>query len=206
MTCDTLQTADVAVYHFEKMFAVCKLWPGFFLTISQYAMASAFFNTKHPTNANAPLSMPVLTQEVSETFTPALIGGYSSVNSVFHNPSNAILDNTPTTTASFFMGPEAGSEAFLCFLPPSHGSQIAFLPPRLCYSIFPYKLPFAPVTSSQKPRLIPFLIFPLPPPHLVFIPCISSLCSLGFSGLELTSSTSSHFFSFPLLSFCTSVF
>lgn len=102
MTCDTLQTADVAVYHFEKMFAVCKLWPGFFLTISQYAMASAFFNTKHPTNANAPLSMPVLTQEVSETFTPALIGGYSSVNSVFHNPSNAILDNTPTTTASFF--------------------------------------------------------------------------------------------------------
>ena len=103
------------------------------------------------------------------------------------------------------MGPEAGSEAFLCFLPPSHGSQIAFLPPRLCYSIFPYKLPFAPVTSSQKPRLIPFLIFPLPPPHLVFIPCISSLCSLGFSGLELTSSTSSLFFSFPLLSFCTTV-
>ena len=104
------------------------------------------------------------------------------------------------------MGPEAGSEAFPCFLPPSHGSQIAFLPPRLCYSIFPYKLPFAPVTSSQKPRLIPLPVFPLPPPHLVFIPCISSLCPLGFSGLELTSSTSSHFFSFPLLSFCTSVF
>ena len=104
------------------------------------------------------------------------------------------------------MGPEAGSEAFPCFLPPSHGSQIAFLPPRLCYSIFPYKLPFAPMTSSQKPRLIPLPVFPLPPPHLVFIPCISSLCSLGFSGLELTSSTSSHFFSFPLLSFCTSVF
>ena len=85
------------------------------------------------------------------------------------------------------MGPEAGSEAFLCFLPPSHGSQIAFLPPRLCYSIFPYKLPFAPMTSSQKPRLIPLLVFPLPPPHLVFIPCISSLFSLGFSGLKLTS-------------------
>ena len=86
------------------------------------------------------------------------------------------------------MGPEAGSEAFPCFLPPpSHGSQIAFLPPRLCYSIFPYKLPFAPVTSSQKPRLIPFLIFPLSPPHLVFIPCISSLFSLGFLGLERTS-------------------
>ena len=104
------------------------------------------------------------------------------------------------------MGPEAGSEAFPCFLPPSHGSQIAFLPPRLCYSIFPYKLPFAPMTSSQKPRLIPLLVFPLPPPHLVFIPCISSLCSLGFSGLELTSSTSSLFLSFPLLSFCTSVY
>ena len=82
------------------------------------------------------------------------------------------------------MGPEAGSEAFPCFLPPSHGSQIAFLPPRLCYSIFPYKLPFAPMTSSQKPRLIPLLVFPLPPPHLVFIPCISSLCSLGFFGTE----------------------
>ena len=61
------------------------------------------------------------------------------------------------------MGPEAGSEAFPCFLPPSHGSQIAFLPPRLCYSIFPYKLPFAPMTSSQKPRLIPLLVFLLPP-------------------------------------------
>ena len=88
------------------------------------------------------------------------------------------------------MGPEAGSEAFPCFLPPSHGSQIAFLPPRLCYSIFPYKLPFAPMTSSQKPRLIPLLVFPLPPPHLVFIPCISSLCSLGFFG------TGAHFFTF----------
>ena len=87
------------------------------------------------------------------------------------------------------MGPEAGSEAFPCFLPPSHGSQIAFLPPRLCYSIFPYKLPFAPVTSSQKPRLIPLPVFPLPPPHLVFIPCISSLCSLGFFG------SGAHFFS-----------
>ena len=97
------------------------------------------------------------------------------------------------------MGPEAGSEAFPCFLPPSHGSQIAFLPPRLCYSIFPYKLPFAPVTSSQKPRLIPFLIFPLPPPHLVFIPCISSLFSLGFSGLERTSSPASSLLGFLLL-------
>ena len=65
------------------------------------------------------------------------------------------------------MGPEAGSEAFPCFLPPSHGSQIAFLPPRLCYSIFPYKLPFAPMTSSQKPRLIP-------PPRLS--PSPSSSC------------------------------
>ena len=44
------------------------------------------------------------------------------------------------------------------------------------------------MTSSQKPRLIPLLVFPLPPPHLVFIPCISSLCSLGFFGTE------AHFF------------
>ena len=94
--------ADMTVYHFERMFKICHLWPGYYITISQYALDSALFNTKSPTQKNEQLKLPVLTQEVSETFSAALIGGYSSVNSVFHTPTNALLSDQSTSTSSFF--------------------------------------------------------------------------------------------------------
>ena len=113
--CDCLQSSDIADYVFRKLHSLVGLWPGFFVTISMYAVNSALFNCYDPRNTNEKLKLPFLSKEITEIFELAIRGGYATTNALYASVSQCMTPDVSQTSKINFMDACSLYSNILCY-------------------------------------------------------------------------------------------